>query len=197
MFVIGVIIVVIGLILLKNIFSLYSTVETKRFEEANVFRYTIDNVDSELKGIVGLSKFNDSSDELQNFSIMLRNDEYIKLGYVYAYFNMTSFNLTIYVGNYLDNLMNNLIVNVTNSTPTGYSYGNLNDETVVKYNFKPDINGTLNITVSYMSGKNYEYKFYVLTSTEKNYAAGFFDTIVYDNSRTFRKLGIYNMSWSP
>lgn len=197
MFMVGVIVIVVALILMRNVFSMQPTIEVKRFEESSFFPNAMDNVHNELKNMVGFEEYSDRDDIFTNFSSLLREEKYMTLGYTYSYFNSSSGNFSVEVGNFFDDIMKTVVINATNSTPLGYSVGDISDQQAVSRNFTADINGTINVTVSYIMGESYTYKYYVEASSEEDYASGYFDVIISDDTRFLRRMSTYNRSWLP
>jgi hypothetical protein len=109
--------------------------------------------------------------------------------------NTLSEKYSVSVGNYLKNIIN-ATVNVTDSTPSGYAFGNINDKTNSTTEFQSNINGTINITLTYtISGSNVTEKIPVNVTT-MNSTVGFFDITLMEKDMTVRRKQIYNWTWS-
>lgn len=194
MFVIGVIIILISLILIRNMFTLYSAMGIKKYEEGILFDKNIENIDHELQQLSGLQKFSNASELLYNFSLFLRTDTtYIKLIYIHAFYNDSKGNVSVSIGNFFDDKMKDVSLNITNSTPTYVSIGTIDDKSFSVTEFTPNINGTVNITVSYTMIDNYTYILPVYVSS--NSSTGLFDIKLEYNDRMLRRTSVYSIRW--
>ncbi len=199
MFVIGAILIVIGLIMLKNLLGIYSTAEEKRYQESIIIDKQLRNVKDEYKYIVATAAVQADANAsgisyLSNFSNFIRNDFDSKIVYMFVYANGTTQRFSITVGNFIDDKIN-VTVNATNSNPAGYLYGNMNDKTNLTREFNATINGTINVTLTYIyrSG-NFTERIPVNVST-RNLAAGFFDISLEDSSLYIRSKETYNWTY--
>ncbi len=117
MFLIGSIMVLIGLIMLKNLLAVYTTVEETRFQETNIIDKQLSNVVNEYENIIGLASLNgydNGVSYLSNFSGFLRNDIDSEILYSFVFANGTTQRYNVTIGNYLGDKIN-LTVNVTDS----------------------------------------------------------------------------------
>lgn len=197
MFVIAAIIILVGLIMLKNLLAVYSTMEEKRSVESDMLDKQLKNIRGEFRYIAGIASLQADANAsgiayLSNFSGFLRSDADIRILYLFAFANGTSQKYSITIGNYLkDNI--NATVNVTGSTSAGYYFGTINDETNITTAFQSTA-GTVNITLAY-SYRNQNITERLPLSVSGNSVAGFFD-ITLEDGMTVRSKDVYNRSWT-
>lgn len=195
LFIVGAIIVLIGFIMLRNLFT-YSIVEEKRFLESSLLDRYSGNIANEYRNIVGLSSMQSNVnksgiDHLSNFSFFIRDDIKSRILYVFVFLNSSTYSVTI--GNFLNDKIN-VTISATNSTPDGYSIGVLDDKTNQTREFIADINGTLELTLSYNKMGN-EFNETIPIRAGNNFVQGFFDITLEEDGLLLRKIGMYNRTW--
>jgi len=202
MFVIAGIIILIGFFLLRGVFSIYSTIEEKRFQETMILDKQLKNIYHEYEKTLAVSRIqtnpnNTAITNLYDFSNYLRNEEDIEILYVFVYVNNTAYSVT--VGNFLNDRIN-VTVNGTTSTPASAAIGVMDDKTNATRNFAADItSGTVNITVTYqLRNENITERFPVrigLTTQERSMMQGFFDIKLKSKDDFIRIKNTYNLTW--
>ncbi len=202
MFAIAGIIILIGFFLLRGTFSIYSTIEEKRFQETMIIDKQLKNIYHEYERILSVSRVqtnpnNTAITNLYEFSNFLRGEEDIEILYVFVYVNNTIYSVT--TGNFLNDRIN-VTVNATTSTPASASIGVLEDKTNQTRNFAADItSGAVNITVIYkMQNEEVTEKFPIrvgLTTQERSMLQGFFDIKFKSKDDFIRIKNTFNLTW--
>ena len=179
MFVIGAILILIGLIVLKNLLGVYSTAEEKRYQESVILDKQLRNIRDEYKYIIATASMQNDANAsgisyLSNFSSLIRNDMNGRIVYMFIFANGTTQKFSVNVGNFVNDKIN-VTVNATSSNPNGYVYGSMDDKANLTKEFNATINGTINVTLKYLYRNiNFTEMVPVNVST-KSRAAGFFD----------------------
>jgi hypothetical protein len=188
MFIVGSIIFVIGFIFLSNLFT-YTEVEEKRFLESIILDRYADNIMNQYKNIIGLSSMQgnlSTINYLYNFSLFVRESSVL---YVFTYFNASKYSVTI--GNFLDDKIN-VTINASNSLPTGYQIGVMDDNTYQTVEFTAT--GSAELTLTYNLRGNV-YNETLPATAGSNFAQGFFDITLEQDDVLIRRIGTYNMTW--
>ena len=179
MFVAAAVVIIVGLLLMKNLFSLYSTVEEKRHQESLLPGNRLDNIEKEYEYILGISAMQggrgNGVEYLSNFSNYLRDDTNDFEGlYVFVVTNSSSHTYSITVGNFLRDKIN-ATINVTDSTPTmvGAEIGDRLNHTWEFQSSAMQVNITL--IYDFQNSRMIE-QFSV--NTGKNVTFGFFDIML-------------------
>ena len=107
MFVIAGIIIVIGLIMIKNILGSYGIIEEKRSHETIIFDKQLRNIKNEYAYAISVAvmqaNINDSGIVyLSNLSDFIRSENDAKIFYVFAFANGSNQNYYLTVGNFLN-----------------------------------------------------------------------------------------------
>lgn len=200
MFLIASILLIIGLIMLKNLLGIYSTVEETRYQETKILGKQLNNVMNEYKYTVAIASaqqnvMNSLVNYTENLSTFLRTDIDSEILYAVVMANSTTQKYYITLGNYLKDKIN-ATINVTNSTPSNSVIGILEDKTENTTEFQSEINGTINITITYTK-QDIEFTeiFPIVVSSTNNLIQGFFDIKVKDEDIFIRMKDIYNYTW--
>ncbi len=191
LFIVGSIIFVIGFIFLSNLF-VYTEIEEKRFLEGIIIDRYSDNVMNQYKNIIGLSSMqadvNGSAiNYLSNFSLFIR--ERGRVLYVFTYSNASKYSVT--VGNFLDDMIN-VTINASNSVPSGYFIGIMDDKTYQTVEFTAT--GSAELTLTYNKMGN-EFNETMLVTAGSNFVQGFFDITLEQDDVLIRRIGTYNRTW--
>ncbi len=198
MAIIASIFIVIGLILLKNLLGIYSTLEEKRFQESNIVSKQMLNIKDEYKNIAGVSSMHGNAsgiEYLYNFTDLIRNDMSASVLYLYVFSNSSAQSYSVTVGNFMNGMIN-ATVNVTNSGSAGYLLGVIDDRKNSTTQFSFSASATVNMTLRYtINGANITEEFRVPVSTARNGIFGFFDITLETTGITVRSKEIYNKSW--
>jgi len=194
MFIAAAIVMIVGLFVMKNLFSLYTTVEEKRYQETLLVGKHMDNIKREYEQIIRTAAMqNDVNGSgmlyLSNFSNYLggeMND--FKVLYVFVCVNHSSQKYSVTVGNFLKDKIN-VTVNVTDSTPSSAN-AEINDKRNTTWEFQGNLVGA-NITLvyDYQNSRTVE-RFPIYTN--KNLTSGFFD-IILENDVFLRKKVYYQV----
>ena len=195
LFIVGAIIVLVGFIMLHNLFT-YSSIEEKRFLESSLLDKYSGNVVNEYKNIVGLSSMQSNInksgiDYLSNFSFFIRDGIESRILYVFVFLNSSKYSVT--VGNFLDDKIN-ATISATDSTPDGYSIGVLDDKTNQTREFITNTNGTIELTLTY-NKMGVEFNETIPIRSGNNFVQGFFDISLEEDDIFLRKIGMYNRTW--
>lgn len=91
LFLIGAVVIIVGLFLLKNLFSVHGFIEEVRYLETSNPGFEIDNVMREYQRVAGLCKVNNNYNYLSDFSMNLRNNSYLKSLYFVGVANNTGY----------------------------------------------------------------------------------------------------------
>jgi len=192
LFIVGAIIILIGFIMLHNLFA--SSIEEKRFLESSLLDSYSGNIVNEYRNIVGLSSMQSNKsgiDYLSNFSFFIRDDTESRILYVFVFLNSSTYSVT--VGNFLNDKIN-VTISATDSTPNSYSIGVLDDKTNQTREFTADINGTIELTLTYNKMGN-EFNETIPVKAGNNFVQGFFDISVEEDGLFLRKIDMYNRTW--
>ena len=131
----------------------------------------------------------------ENLSIFLRNDIDSEILYAVVMVNSTTQKYYITIGNYLKDKIN-ATINVTDSTPSNSIIGILEDKTKNTTEFQSEINGTINITITYRKQDvDFTEIFPIVISSANNLIQGFFDVKVKDEDIFIRMKDTYNYTW--
>ncbi len=192
-FLIGAIIIVISIVLLRNLYGIYDTLEEKRWVESVNADQKLKNIVKEYKYAAGIStaKWPIDADYLREFSVYLRNDTDLSVLYLFSYSNGTRYDVTL--GNFLGARIN-ATVNVTQSAPLYHDFGIVEDKTNVTTSFVSDINGTIAITLSYTLA-NDRVTENILLTIANNSASAVFDAKIKENDIMVRSKEIFNRTW--
>lgn len=175
MFIVGAVVFVIGLFLIKNMFSVYSMVEEKRYQESILIDKELKNIAKEYEYITGIAsmKGNDSGiNYLEDFSLRLRNESDFRIFYVFIYVNITNQKFSSTVGNFLNDN-----INVTLNSTNTFIF-QLNDKTNATREFSAST--LTNLTITYKI-KNSIVTEKLLVDASKNFTALFYDIMLDEN----------------
>jgi len=197
MFMIAGILILVGFLMLKSMLSVYQTVEEKTTEESELVDRQIKNIIKEYEMTLGFGSLqadpNQSTLEyLVNFTKYLESDMTIEVLFVYAFYDNTTGNYTVNIGNFLDD-KRNCTINTTN--PTNSDTFNLADEK----NYTKEFNTTStssDITLTYgFRGQDRKEKITVETGNQ-NFTIGFFDVNIRKDNIVMRAKQTYNRTWA-
>ncbi|MBI5347019.1 MAG: hypothetical protein HZB66_00215 [Candidatus Aenigmarchaeota archaeon] len=192
-FLIGAIIILIAIVLLKNLYSIYDTLEEKRWVESGDIEKKIKNIIREYGYSAGIATVQKSvnAEYLNELSVFLGNDTDIESLYIFAYANGTRYDVT--VGNFLGERIN-ATVNATNSTPASYAFGVLEDKTNLTASFVSGINGSITLTLSY-TAENKIVNENIILAIANNSMVSFFDVKLKENDLWLRSKDVFNRTW--
>ncbi len=192
-FLIGAIIIVIAIVLLKNLYGIYETMEEKMRIESLTLDSKLKNIVNEYNYAAGIASVQESVDplHLSSFSSFLRNETGIEALYVFAYANGTSYSVT--TGNFLGNKIN-ITLNASDSSPAQSLVGVINDKTNSTKGFVSSINGTVTISVNYKIGSE-EISERVALPIANNSLAAFIDVRLSASEMTIRSKSLFNRTW--
>lgn len=196
MFIIAAIFMIVGVILLRNILSLPAITQEKAFQDISYLDRNLNNIKNEFTYIAGAVSVqpvpNGSVNYLSNFSDYIRGQFDSKIFYVFVFANGTTHNISVTVGNYLQNNISG-VINLTDSTPAGQIF-NLNDKSYVTIGFNTS-QTLLNLTINYtLQDRETVEKLYVNSST-RNHIAAIFDITLQDTGVMLRSKSAYNRTW--
>ena len=196
MFIIAAIFMIVGVILLRNVLSLPALTQEKAFQDISYLDRNLNNVKNEFTYLAGVASVqpipNASASYLFNFSDYIRGQFDSKMLYVFIFSNGTTNNISVTIGNYLQNNISG-VINLTDSTPTGQIF-NLNDKSYVTVRFNAS-QTILNFTINYtLQNRETVEKLYVNSST-RNHVAAIFDITLQDTGVTLRSKSVYNRTW--
>lgn len=199
MFVIAGLIMLIGFFLLRGMFSVYSTLEEKRFQETSLLDKEAENMLHEYERIVMISRLQGDANSsaitnLMDFSGLLRDGEDAEILYALVSVNDTRYAVT--VGNFLgDNI--NMTVNGTNSTPASVALGVISDRRNATASFAADSGArTINITLSYARrSENVTELIPVRVSNSLNMLQLFLDAKLKSGGDFVRIKSTFNSTW--
>lgn len=195
LFLIASIFVLIGLIMLKNLLGIYSTIEEKGSLESLLFDKELRNLMNEYKNIVATAslKSDVGADYLSNFSSFIRNEMNSKILYSFVFMNSSSKNYSVTIGNFLNDKIN-VTLSATNATPANSIIGIMNDKTNATREFTSNINGTVQLTLIYeKEGQTFEER--IAIRSDHNYVTGFFDLVIAEDESFVRMRDGYNRTW--
>lgn len=197
MFIIAAIFMVVGVILLRNMLSLPAITQQKTFQDVSYLDRSMKNIKNEFAYTAGIASVQPlpnytGSNYLMNFSDYVRTQFDSKIFYVFVFSNGTNQNVSITIGNYLQNNMSG-IVNLTNSTPTGRIF-DLNDKSFATLEFNSSTS-VINLTLNYTLQNRETVERLYFNSSTKNYALGFFDVTLQDTGFFVRSKSVYNRTW--
>jgi hypothetical protein len=195
MFLIAAIMVVIGLLLLKNLTGIYDTAEEKRYQESTMLKGQLKNIMSEYKKIVGVASMQQSPNGsaiayLANFSDFLKNDAGMDVLYMLAYSNNSKYSVTL--GNFIGDKIN-VTLTASNSTPLVWSLI-LNSSTNATKEFTSS-GSLVNITLTYVIKTSVVREKMPVFLSNKKFIIGWFDIIIKDDESFLRSKDIYNRTW--
>lgn len=198
MFILAAILIVVALVGIKNLLGVYSTFEEQRFEETFNMDKQIKNIKNEMKNAGGIATLqNDVNlsgiNFLYNFTNFTVSDINAKILYAFVFANASNQIYGVTIGNFLKDTIN-ITLNATNSSQTGYTFM-INNSVNVSRQFNSNINGTINITLTYTKqNENVTERFPVLVSTQKSVAL-FFDIQLSRSNEFIRAKDVYNRTW--
>jgi len=197
MFMIAGILILVGFLMIRNLLSVYQTVEEKMSEESGLVDKQIKNIIKEYEMIVGVGSLQSDPNQstlnyLVNFTKYLKNDMTIEVLFMYAFYDNTTGNYTVNIGNFLDDKIN-CTINTTN--PENSDTFDLEDEENYTKEFSATSSSS-DITLSYgFRGNNRKEKITVLTGNQ-NFTIGFFDVTIIKDNIIMRAKQTYNRTWS-
>ncbi|MCD6557649.1 MAG: hypothetical protein J7K31_01290 [Candidatus Aenigmarchaeota archaeon] len=197
MFMIAGILILVGFLMIRNLLSVYQTVEEKMSEESGLVDKQIKNIIKEYEMIVGVGSLQSDPNQstlnyLVNFTKYLKNDMTIEVLFMYAFYDNTTGNYTVNIGNFLDDKIN-CTINTTN--PASSDTFDLEDEENYTKEFSATSSSS-DITLSYgFRGNNRKEKITVLTGNQ-NFTIGFFDVTIIKDNIIMRAKQTYNRTWS-
>ncbi len=186
MFIIASIIILLGLIMLKNIIGIYATVEEQQHQETDISDKQLINIKSEYERILGLATFSPASglDYLSSFSFLVPG----KKLYIYVRINGSAFNVT--VGNFLDDKIN-CTLRATSSSPSEYFIGVLNNKAYATREFQA-LSNNINLTLSYEQQGSSIIET-IPIDVSKDFIIGFFDIAIEKKGMLVRTKEIYKL----
>jgi len=194
-FIIATVFIVAGIILIKSMFGLFDVARERRFHEATFFEKNIENMKGEYEQLVGMISMQDDlnitgPEYLWNFTNFTRQGINSKILYVFVFANNTENKYHVTVSNFQKDKIT-VTVNVTDSTTLGNEIGVMNDKQNTTVSFRPSINSTLNVTLTYNT-KTAEVieKFPISTASDSVYS--FFDIELDSRNLMVRSKSTYN-----
>lgn len=151
-FIIAALVLLTSIVLIRGMLDVYSSGEKSSSLSADYGEKKLENILDEFENAAGISSLGTSPGtslvySLSNFSYYIREREDARILWVSVFSNGTNGNYTATVGNYLQK---NLYFNVsaTSSSPDSFAFS-LDDSENSSMQFSSQINGTINLTVSY------------------------------------------------
>lgn len=189
MFIIGTIIILVGVIFIKDTINIYPVINEKNYQDSIIDDKVMKNIENEFDYALGMAALNNKTSYMSNFSDYVRRDNY-KVLYIVAIVNGTTHNYTVEISNYFGGNIN-YTLNATFSTPSGYS-DTLNDRSNISYVFNSTVS-TVSIKFNYtLDGYNTVEN--MALDLSRNFIQGFFD-IKHDSLIYLRSKHIDNWSW--
>ncbi|MCD6216041.1 MAG: hypothetical protein J7J92_03135 [Candidatus Aenigmarchaeota archaeon] len=189
MFLISGILIILGLLMVKNLLGVYQSIEEKRAEESIILDENLQNILKEYEYCVGLSSLSSDINQttyenLVNLTSYIQSDFDTEVFFVFVYYNKTAANYTLTIGNYLGEKIN--------LTIDGGTEHNISDESY--YSEKASATTDKNITIDYtFRSENRREKFLVTTSA--NLSKAFFDITIKGKNINLRRKDLYNRTW--
>ena len=201
MFLIGAILIIISLVLLRNLLGVFTTAQEEEAGEAIIADMELRNIKNEYNYLAGIASRNlnltpnvSAINNLYNISDLIRNDKNVKILYVLAFVNGTNQRYTVTVGNFLNDRIN-ATVNVTNSSTSGFYFGNINDKINVTAEFLPNANVTVTITLNYTLQDNNITEIMKANVGTRNHLSLFYDITLEGSDFAVRTKDVYNTTW--
>jgi hypothetical protein len=193
-FIIAAIIIVMSIILIRGFLDIYSTSESSLNEMTKIEDMKIENLEKEYEyslGIASLAADPNASATLylSNLSYYIRSQENAKILWLAVFVNGGDQKYSVVVGNYLQRSIS-LNISATNSTPSSASL-TINDMANTSYNFTSLINGTINLTLSYIVDDNTIQNTFQLLVGNVSSTTGFFDISLLSDSLKIRTKKVY------
>ena len=197
MFIVAAIFMIVGVILLRNLLSLPAITQEKTFQDVSYLDKNMKNIKNEFAYTTGVASVQPlpnytGANYLTNFSDYIRTQFDSRLFYVFVFSNGTNQNVSITVGNYLQNNLSG-ILNVTNSTPGGRTF-NLNDKNFITLEFNSSA-AIINLTLNYTVQNTETVERLYFNSSTRNYVLGFFDITIKNTGFFVRSKSTYNTTW--
>jgi hypothetical protein len=186
MFIIASVMILLGLIMLKNIIGIYATIEEKQHQEMNIMDKQLRNIKSEYERILGLAALDTASGTkyISNFSSLVPG----KKLYLLIQINGSVFNVT--VGNFFDDKIN-CTLGATDSSPSEYFVGTLNNKEYTTREFHAAAN-KINITLGY-DRQGLRITETIPIDVSKDFMVGFFDIALEKKDMLVRTKEIYKL----
>lgn len=189
MFLIGGILVLIAIIMIKNLFVVYQTIETKRSEETIIVDRNLENILREYEYTLGLSSLSDDPNQtiytnLNNFNDYIEDDFNTQIFIAYSFYNKSSENCTFTVMNELGEDIN---ISINDQSSFVLDNNDLHSEII-------QMSSDSNITIDYTFNE-YTRNETILIDVSSNITKGFFDIAIKSNNNLFRTKSIYNRTW--
>ena len=199
MFIVAGIILVMLLFSLSGLLSVYGTGQEKTNLESVAVHRTAENLMREYKNIAGVATMKGDVNGsamvyLSNFSDMARDDAGARVLYAFAFSNGTSQKFSVTTGNYLDGLVN-LTIYATDSTPSSFFIGVVQDRTNVTREFSRSSNVLINITLNYTDNEGSKAERMTLNASALSSVAAIFDIKAESAEGFARRKETYNRSW--
>jgi len=172
MFLAGTIVLIVGMILLKNVIEIYDITEEKRHIETIIIDKQLKNIMHEYENIINIAK-ESCQNYLYNFSYYLKSEMYHRIKILYVFID----DMNVTVGNFLGERINLTINNVNFVLNDGEQASNL-------FSFA-------NITLSYQYRND---NITEIIPIEPNKVFAFFDITVGDKSFVRAKY-LYNRTY--
>jgi len=192
--VVGAIVIIVSLIMIKDLLGVYSTIQTTSYEETKILEKQLENIKNEYEYIVGIASMQSDVNRsvvlnLSNFSSYIRDQLDSEIFWLGIYVNGTSQNYSVNAGNFLQNDIT-VTLTPTDSIPESVELS-LSDGTVQSATFASQINGTINLTVSYtIKGVSRE-DIVLFNVSTYNSTAGFFDIKLLSDDLVVRTKDVY------
>ncbi len=200
MFLIGAILIIIGLVLLRNLLGVFTTAQEEEAGESIIADAELRNIKNEYNYLIGIASRSNlipnvsAINNLYNMSDLLRNNKNVKILYMLAFVNGTNQRYTVTVGNFLnDNI--NATVNVTNSSTAGFYFGKINDKTNVTAEFLPTSNVTITVTLNYALQDSNITEIMKANIGTMNHFSLFYDIMLEGSDFAVRTKDVYNTTW--
>lgn len=187
MFIIASIVILVGLIMLKNMFGIYATAEEGLYHDTDIMERQLRNIKGEYERIISTaSSGSQYIFYLAEFSSIVPG----RILYMLVLTNGTDYNVTI--GNFLGDKIN-CTLNTTGSVPEYYYIGCLENGEYTTRVFK-SAGGLINLTLSYEKRGLITVETIPIVVNEK-YVMGFLDIAMEKRSMLVRTKDTYKVMW--
>lgn len=200
MFIVSAVIIIFSLVSLSNLLGIYKSVEEARVQESLILDRQLKNIKGEYEAIAAAARLSDNVNGsairyLANFSELLRSTAGIEILYSFVYFNGTSKNYSVTVGNYLRDSIN-ATINVSNSITNGAVVGVVDDRKNSTRTFESSISsGTINVNITYVIRNENVIEAVPVTVSARNYVSLFYDIKLVEGQDFVRIKDVYNVTW--
>lgn len=197
MFIIAAIFVIIGFIALRGLLSLPVLTQEKTFQDTSYLDRNLKNIKNEYAYAASVAALQPDVNKsgagyFFNLSSYLRGQFDSQMLYVFIFSNGTTGNFTATIGNFLQNNISGTL-NATGSTPAGRTFS-LNDTKSAVLEFNASA-AWINVTLNYTLQNRETIERLYFNSSQRNYAAAFFDVTLQESGFSVRTKSVYNRTW--